>query len=330
MDISTRYLGLDLPHPFVAGASPMVDHLDMVRELEDAGASAIVMHSLFEEQITQHLAGVEAYVYSHEESFAEARTYLPRTHDFVLGPDQYLAQIGKLKAMVSVPVIASLNGVTQGAWLSYAKMMQDAGADALELNIYRVPTDLTEGAVEIEERLVKIVEEVHGAVSIPVAVKLGPFYTSLPHLAKRLERVGAQGLVLFNRFYQPDIDIENLEIKPRLRLSDSSELSLRLRWLSMLHGRINMDLSVSGGIHTVEDAVKAVMAGACSIQMVSALLERGPSYLADVRKGFEAWLEEYEYESLRQMRGSMSYLNTPDPEAVERANYLKILQSWKP
>jgi len=330
MDLSTNYLGFKLPHPIIAGASPLVDHMDYVRRMEDAGAAAIVMHSLFEEQILHAETGQAYFIDAHEESFGEATSYFPASLDFTLQVDQYLERIGEIKETVSCPVIASLNGNTETAWKQYAKYIEDAGADALEMNLYKVPTNLEESSADIENRSIKIVEQVRHAVKIPVSVKLSPEYTALPHFVARLQRTGINGVVLFNRFYQPDIDIENLEIMPTLKLSDSSELGSRLRWASVLYGKTRLDLSVSGGVHTADDVIKAIMAGASSVQVVSAMLLRGPEVLAELRTQMENWLEEYEYESVYQMKGSMSYRNAPDPEAIERANYLKILQSWKP
>jgi dihydroorotate dehydrogenase (fumarate) len=328
MDLSTSYLGFRLPHPFMPGASPLVDDLDTVRRLEDAGAAAIVMHSLFEEQIAREQVAVARFLDAPSESFAEALTYLPRPETFALGPEEYLEHIHKLKAAVSVPVIASLNGATDGGWLGYARLMENAGADALELNVYFLPTDGNESSEMIERRTLHMLESIKHAIGVPVAVKLSPFYTSLSSFARRLTERGADGLVLFNRFYQPDIDVETLEVAPTLRLSDSSELLLRLRWLAILSGRVDASLAVSGGVHTALDAVKAVMAGADAIQVVSALLRHGPEQLANLRRDLALWLEEHEYESLAQMKGSMNLLRCPNPAAHERANYMTILQSW--
>jgi dihydroorotate dehydrogenase (fumarate) len=328
MDLTTEYLGLELPHPLMPGASPLVDDLDAVRQLEDAGAAAIVMHSLFEEQIVGEQIGTMRAIDGPAESFAEAMTYLPRPDEFVLGPDDYLEQLAAIKSAVDVPVIASLNGTTLGGWLEYASLMQEAGADALELNIYAVATDPDETASAMEERIEQIVRKVKGSVAIPVALKLSPFYTCFVNFARRLDQAGADGLVIFNRFYQPDLDVEELEVAHALRLSDSSELLVRLRWLAIVSGRVGCSLAVTGGVHTALDAVKSVMCGAHAVQMVSALLQHGPGYLAKVRADLEAWLEEYEYESLRQMQGSMSLLRCPDPRAYERANYIHVLQSW--
>jgi dihydroorotate dehydrogenase (fumarate) len=328
MNLETRYLGLTLAHPLMPGASPLVDDLDTVRRLEDAGAAAIVMHSLFEEQIAQeHESALRMAM--HGESFAEARSYLPEPPAFVLGPDQYLEQLRRIKRAVSVPVIASLNGVTASGWLFYARAIEAAGADALELNVYHVATDVHESAAHVERRVLDVLRAVKAAVRIPVAVKLSPWFSALAHFAAELRAAGADGLVLFNRFYQPDIDPEALEVVPRLRLSDSSELTLRLRWLAILHGRLDLSLAASGGVHRAEDALKALLAGAHAVQMVSALLQQGPEALTLVRDGLATWLEEHEYESLAQAQGSMSLVRCPDPEAFERANYLRVLQSWR-
>jgi dihydroorotate dehydrogenase (fumarate) len=328
MDLSTTYLGFHLPHPLMPGASPLVDDLDTVRRLEDAGAAAIVMHSLFEEQIAREQVAVARYMDVPSESFAEALTYLPSPESFALGPEEYLEQIHKLKAAVSVPVIASLNGSTDGGWLGYARLIENAGADALELNVYALATDFNDSSEMLERRTLHMLDAVKNSISIPVAVKLSPFYTSLAYFARRLAERGADGLVIFNRFYQPDIDVETLEVAPTLRLSDSSELLLRLRWLAILSGRIDTSLAVTGGVHTVLDAVKAVMAGADAVQLVSTLLRHGPEQLIALRRDLVLWLEEHEYDSLAQMKGSMNLQRCPNPAAHERANYMTILQSW--
>jgi dihydroorotate dehydrogenase (fumarate) len=329
MDLSTSYLGFALPHPFLPGASPLVDDLDMVRRLEDAGAAAIVLRSLFEEQITREQLSTHHRLMAMEEGYAEALSYLPEPPDFALGPDEYLEQIRKIKAAVRIPVIASLNGTTDGGWLTYARLMEQAGADALELNVYALATDFDESSELLEKRVLHMLWSVKSAVRLPVAIKLSPFYTALAHFARRLDDLGADGLVLFNRFYQPDFDLEALEVKPALRLSDSSELLLRLRWLAILSGRVKSSLAVTGGVHTAEDAIKAVMAGAHVVQVVSALLKHGPERLRTLRQQTALWLEEHEYESLAQARGSLSLLRCPDPAAHERANYMHILQSWR-
>jgi dihydroorotate dehydrogenase (fumarate) len=311
------------------GASPMADQLDWVRRLEDAGAAAIVLRSLFEEQITLEQEGMIHHMEIHEEGFAEALSYFPKPDDFKFGPVQYLEQIRKIKAAVKVPVIASLNGTSPTGWIAYAKQIEQAGADALELNVYFVSTDPAETGEAIERRIVDVARLVKRAVTIPVAVKLSPFFSSVAHLAVQLDATGVDGLVLFNRFYQPDIDLEALEAVPSLRLSDSSELLLRLHWLAILFNKTRASLAVSGGVHTGTDAVKAVMTGASAVQVVSNLLQNGPDNLRVIREGMVRWMEEHEYESVAQMRGSMSLERRPDPSAYERGNYMKVLRSWR-
>ncbi len=329
MDLSTNYLGLRLSHPLVAGASPLVDDLALVQRLLDSGAAAIVMHSLFEEQIRGEALARTHYQDAHANSHAEATSYLPELDQFRLGPDEYLERLRRIRAMSSVPVIASLNGTTEGSWLRYAASMQQAGASALELNLYELETDPRESASSVEARALQIVQTVRAVVSIPIAVKLSPYYTALAHFAKALENAGANGLVLFNRFYQPDIDIDALEVARTLRLSDRSELLLRLRWLAILSPRLEGSLAVSGGVHEAVDAVKAIMTGAHCVQMVSALLRHGPEHLVHVLADLREWLEQHEYDSLEQMRGSMNLRRCPDPRGFERANYVNILQSWR-
>ena len=329
MDLSTTYLGLKLPHPIMPGASPMVDKIDLVKRMEDAGAAAIVMHSLFEEQLMREELATYHHIDVHADSFAEAMTYLPRPDEFNLGPDQYLEQLVRIKQSVELPVIASLNGFTSGGWIRYAKLMQDAGANALELNVYYLATNPTETGEEVEQRTIDILKAVKQAVSIPVAIKLSPFFSSIANMAKRLDDAGADGMVLFNRFYQPDIDVESLEVEPTLKLSDSSELNLRLRWLAVVSGHVRASLAVSGGVHTHIDAVKAVMTGAHAVQVVSGILQQGPDIIRRIREGLTQWLEEHEYDSLEQMRGSMNLLRCPDASMFERANYIRILQGYK-
>jgi dihydroorotate dehydrogenase (fumarate) len=329
MDLSTNYLGLKLAHPIIVGASPLVDDIGIVKRLEDAGAAAIVMHSLFEEQIAAEQRATIYHMEIYADAYAEARGYFPEPAEFHLGPEAYLKQIEKIRQAVDVPVIASLNGVTPGGWVDYARQIQQAGADALELNIYYVATDMAERSFEVEERVLETTRQVREAVRIPVAVKLSQFFSCIPNLAYRLDEVGADGLVLFNRFYQPDIDVENLVAVPKVQLSDSTELPLRLRWAAILSGRIRASLAISGGVHTPIDAVKSIMVGADAVQVVSALLKHGPEYLTTIRDGLKKWMEEREYASVRQMKGSMNLLRCPDPGAFERANYMRTLQSWR-
>ncbi len=329
MDLTTEYLGIRLPHPLVAGASPLADDLDGVKRLEDAGAAAIVLRSLFEEQITREQMAEHINLDSHGESFAEATSYFPSADAFALGPFQYLEHVRRVKAAVGVPVLASLNGATPGGWIDYARLMQQAGADALELNLYRIATDPETTSSEIERQAIETVGAVKQAVTIPVAVKLSPFYTAFAHLARELDRNGADGLVLFNRFYEPDIDPEALAATRTLHLSDSSELRLRLHWMAILSGRVRASLAITGGVHTALDVVKATMAGAHVTQMVSALLMHGPRHLGTVLHDLAAWLQEHEWPSLAEMRGNMSLLKVPDPDAYERANYMLMLQGWR-
>lgn len=327
MNLQSRYLGFDLRNPIVCGASPIVDDPDLVIALEDAGVAAFVVHSLFEEDIERELMALHQ-IHSFGESFAEALSFFPEIEVTHTSLRRCVELIRRLKRTVSVPVIASLNGSSPGGWTSYARDLQTAGADALELNIYFLPTDPEESGSEIEQRCVEIVREVRSAISIPLAVKLSPFYSSFFHLARRVEREGADGLVLFNRFYQPDIDIGALRVVPDLHLSTSEELRLRLRWLAILSGRVRLSLAATGGVHTAEDVIKAVMAGADAVQMVSALLRHGPEHVRQLLAELALWMEDHEYESIAQLRGSMNLLRSPNPEAFERTNYVKVLHSW--
>jgi dihydroorotate dehydrogenase (fumarate) len=330
MDLSTVYLGMRLPHPLIAGASPLSDDLDGVRRLEDAGAAAIVLRSLFEEQITREQMAEFMNLDFPGESFAEAISYFPSPNAFALGPVQYLEHLRRAKEAVNIPIVASLNGATPGGWIEYARLMAEAGADALELNLYRIATDPETTSVEIERQAVDTVRAVKQSVTIPVAVKLSSFYTALAHLARELDGAGADALVLFNRFYQPDINPEELAAIRTLHLSDSSELLLRLHWMAILSGRVRASLAVSGGVHDALDVIKATMAGAHVTQMVSALLMNGPAHLQRVLDGIAAWMTEHEWDSLAEMRGNMSLLKVPDPDAYERANYMLMLQGWRP
>ena len=329
MNMKTEYLGLKLEHPLMVGASPMTSDLDVVKRLEDAGAAAITLSSLFEEQITREQNGTIYDMEIAAGTSAEAVSYFPQTDELRFGPDNYLEQIRKIKSAVKMPVIASLNGVTASGWIDYAKQLEQAGADALELNLYYLATNPLETADLVEKRMLDIVRTVKGTVKLPVAVKLSPFFSSLAHFGKVLEGAGADAVVLFNRFYQPDLNIEDLEVEPTLHLSDSSELLLRLRWLALLSAQLEVPLTVSGGVHTAQDAIKATMDGATGIQMVSSLLINGPEHLKTVRENMAAWMVKHEYESLEQMRGSMNLLKCPNPQAFERANYMRVLAGWK-
>jgi len=330
MDLSTTYLGLKLPHPLMPGSYSQVEDLDVAKRLEDAGAAAIVMPSLFEEQITLEELHMIHQMEVHDEGHQEALSYFPKPDQFRLGPENYLEQIRKIKGAVSIPIIASLNGMTPSGWVNYARKMQDAGASALELNIYYLATNPKDTGSTVEKRAIEVLRSVKGAVTIPVAIKLSPFYSALANFARKLTRAGADGIVLFNRFYQPDIDIDKLETTPTLAFSHSSELLLRLRWLAILSGNVKASLCVTGGVHTAADAIKAVMCGAHAVQMVSALIQKGPDHLKVVLDGMKQWLEEHEYGSLKQMRGTMSLKKCPDPEAFERANYMKVLRGYRP
>lgn len=328
MNLRTRYLGLDLPHPLIPGASPMVNDLARVLRLEDAGANAIVMNSLFEEQLAHDEAARTFTIDRHEDSFAEASGYLPAGDAFWLAPDEYLDQIRRIRERTRLHVIGSLNGTTLGGWLDHARQIEQAGAAALELNLYSVPNMAEVRAASIEEESEAIVREVKRSVGIPIAVKLSPFYTSLPHFARRLDLTGADGLVLFNRFYQPDLDIEQLEVRPSLQLSHPYELRLRLRWIAMLSERITASLAVSGGVHSGTDAIKAIMSGAHAVQIVSELLRHGPDRLAEILAEMTRWFEDHEYESIDQARGSLNLARCPRPDAHERANYFQVLHSY--
>jgi dihydroorotate dehydrogenase (fumarate) len=329
MDLTTKYLGLTLPHPFMPGASPLADDLDTVRRLEDAGAAAITLRSLFEEQIAREQVAAFVHMDRHGESFAEALTFFPTPQAFVFGPEEYLSHLRRVKEAVRVPVVASLNGTMPGRWLDYPPLMEQMGADALELNLYQLALDGGVSGAEVERLALQVVREVKKSVHMPVAVKLSPFYSSLAHFAGELQRAGADGIVLFNRFYQPDIDPEGLQIARSLQLSSAAELPLRLRWLGVLSGQVGCSLAVTGGVHTALDAIKSVMAGAHAVQVVSTLLQRGPSYLRVLREETMAWMERHEWTSLSAMRGNMNLGRCPDPAAYERANYMMMLQSWR-
>jgi dihydroorotate dehydrogenase (fumarate) len=329
MDLSTSYLGLNLKNPIVPSASPLSHSLDSMRRLEDAGASAIVMYSLFEEQIAHETAELNHYLSYGTESFAEALTYFPESDDYNLGPEEYVGLLHKAKQSLGIPVIGSLNGVSTGGWIKYAKKIEEAGADALELNVYYIPTDPKLTGDDVENRYFEVLTAVKSTVRIPVAMKLNPFFSSLANIAHRLDAAGADGLVLFNRFYQPDIDLEALEVKPNVILSTPQALRLPLRWIAILHGRIKASLAATSGIHTAQDVLKMLMAGADVTMMASALLKHGPEQIKTVLADMDQWMLEHEYHSVRQMKGSMSQKSIADPAAFERANYMKALQSYK-
>lgn len=328
VDISTTYLGLQLKNPLVASASPLSKNLDSVRRLEDAGLAAVVMYSLFEEQITHESLELDHFLNEGTYTNPEAQTHFPDLEHYNIGPESYLELIQKIKQTVGIPVIGSLNGISLGGWVDYAHKIQQAGADALELNMYYIPTDEWLTAEALEKTYVALVKEVHATIQIPLAVKLSPFFSSLPNLARRLVEAGASSLVLFNRFIQPDLDIETLTVVSKLVLSTSDELRLPLRWVAILYGRVQADLALTGGVHTSQDALKAIMAGANVAMTASELIAHGPDRACQIVSGMRDWMEQYEYDSIQQMRGSMSQKAVAEPAAFERANYMKALNSY--
>ena len=330
MDLSTTYMGLTLKNPLVPSASPLSETLDGIRRLEDAGAAAVVMYSLFEEQIILQSYQLDHHLSYLTDSFAEALTVFPDLYNYKIGPEAYLELISRAKRAVDIPIIASLNGVSTGGWVEYARNMQEAGADALELNIYYLPTDLDTTGAEVEQMYLDVLHGVKSNVTIPVAVKVSPYFSATAHMARRLVEAGADALVFFNRFYQPDLDIEALEVVPRVTLSTSYELRLPLRWVAILYGRLQTDFAITSGIHTHQDVLKALMAGANVAMMASELLRNGVGRIKEIEEDMVRWMEEHEYESVAQMRGSMSQRNIANPAVFERANYMKVLQSWRP
>ena len=330
MDLSANYLGLNLRTPLVPSASPLSEEIDNIRRMEDAGASAVVLYSLFEEQLELELYELDHLLTQGTESFAEAITYFPEPKDFHRGPEGYLDHIRKAKEAVDIPIIASLNGTSPGGWTEYAALMQEAGADALELNIYYIPTDTTLTSAEVDQQYLDILRLIKSIVTIPVAVKLSPFLSNLANMAKRLDEAGADALVLFNRFYQPDIDIDNLVVRPSVILSTPHAMRLPLRWIAILYGRIQAGLAATSGIHTAQDVIKMVMAGASVTMLCSTLLRHGIGQISVIEQAMRDWLLEHEYESVKQMRGSMSQMNCPDPSEFERAQYMRALRSYKP
>jgi dihydroorotate dehydrogenase (fumarate) len=327
-DLSTSYLGLTLKNPLVVSPSPLCMELGTIRQMEDAGAAAVVLHSLFEEQLTLESQDLDHFLTHGTDSFAEALSYYPDLGQYNLGPEAYLEHVRKAKAAVKIPIIGSLNGVSTGGWISYAKKIEQAGADGLELNVYYIPTDPDMSGAQVEQMYADLVRDVRASVKIPVAVKLGPYFSSMASMARRLDQAGANGLVLFNRFYQPDFDLEKLEVTPNLVLSRSDELRLRLTWVGILYGHIKADMAITGGVHTAEDAIKSMMAGARVAMMTSALLRNGVRHIASMLEGIKAWMEKYEYASIRQMQGSMSQKSVAEPAAFVRANYMKVLRSY--
>lgn len=330
MDLTTTYMGMTLKHPVVPSASPLSKNLDSIRRLEDSGASAIVMYSLFEEQIATESQMLDHYLTYGTEYYSEALSYFPQMENYNVGPEEYLDLIRNAKQAVDIPIIGSLNGISTGGWTDYARYIEDAGADGLELNIYYIPTDPFMDSTEVEQMYLDVVHDVKKTVTIPVAVKLGPYFASLANMAMRLKQAGADALVMFNRFYQPDIELEELAVVPNLVLSSSHEMRLPMRWVAVLYGRVPVDMAITSGVHTYEDVLKGLMSGANVTMLASELLSRGPHRISEIVDGMKLWMEEHEYESVQQMRGSMSQQNVAEPAAFERANYMKVLQSWRP
>jgi len=327
-DLSTSWLGIGLGNPLVAAASPLTGDLNTLLRLEDTGVAAVVLPSLFEEQVEHEEEQVARLRDYGSESFAEALDYFPALEDYNTGPEHYLELVGKAKERLQVPVVASLNGHTAGGWVRYARLIQETGADALELNAYFVPTDPEATGEQVESRYLELVQAVREAVTIPLAVKIGPMFTSLPNMASRLEGAGAQGLVLFNRFLEPDIDLENLKVVPRLHFSQRDEMGMPLRWIAILREHLDISLAATSGVHDSDTAMKMILAGADVVMLASVLLQRGPEYLAAMLQGLSEWLEEHEYASVDQAKGSMSRRNCPDASAFERGNYMRALTSY--
>lgn len=329
VDLSTTYLGLKLKNPLVASASPLSEKVETVHQLEEAGIAAVVMYSLFEEQVIHESLELDHYLDYGTESFAEALTYFPNIGRYSIGSDVYIQHLSQVKKTVKIPVIGSLNGVSTGGWIDYARKIEDAGADALELNIYYLPFDPELSSTELEETYIQLVSNVKARIKIPLAVKISPFFTGMANVCRRLVEAGADGLVLFNRFYQPDFDLEELEIVPNLVLSTSQELRMPLRWIALLYGHIQADFALTTGIHTAEDVLKTMMAGANVAMMASELLKHGPGRVAEILAELEHWMTEHEYESIKQMQGSMSAQAMREPHALRRSNYIKVLNSFK-
>jgi len=329
MDLTTTYMGMKLKHPIVASSSPLSGSVAGVKRLEDAGAAAVVLFSLFEEQLKHESAALEHLMMAGTESFAESLSYLPEIDDYTVGPDTYLDLLRRASEAVDIPVIGSLNGITNSGWIEYAQLMQQAGAKGIELNIYYIPADLTTSGRAVEERYIEIVKAVKASVTIPVAVKLSPFFSAIGSMAKALDEAGADALVLFNRFYQPDFDLEKLEVAPNLNLSTADEIRLPLLWIAVLYGKLRASLGATRGVHTPIEIVKYLMAGADVVMTTSALLKNGVDYLSTLRNGLQTWMEMNQYHSVAQMKGSMSQQNVADPTAFERANYIKTLESYK-
>jgi dihydroorotate dehydrogenase (fumarate) len=328
VDLTTKYMGLTLKNPIVPSASPLSSNLDSIKLMEDAGAAAVVLHSLFEEQVQFEAEAMGHFLEHGTDSFAEALSYFPEVHEYRRGPEDYVEHIRKAKDAVDIPIIPSLNGISTGGWTHYAKRFEEAGADAVELNVYYIPTSFHLMSYDVEDVYVKLLKEVKKHVSIPVAVKLSPYFSAMPHMASMLDAEEADALVLFNRFYQPDIDIEELEVTPNLQLSTPVEMRLPMRWIAILYGHVDASMALTSGIHSVEDAIKAVMVGADVANVCSVLLNEGVGRIGDLVQGMATWMDEHEYESVEQMKGSMSHKSSPEPAAFERANYMKALNSY--
>lgn len=329
MDLRTRYMGLDLKNPLVPSASPLSASVDSIKRMEDAGAAAVVMFSVYEEQLKQESAFIESALTTGVESFAEALSYFPASDDFSVGPERYLELIQKAKAATRIPIIGSLNGSSNEGWVTYAKQIQQAGADGLELNIYFIPTDSSVSGADVEKRVLDTVKAVKAQVTIPVAVKLSPFFSSMAHMAAQLDKAGVDGMVLFNRFYQPDFDLNELEVFPSLNLSTPYEIRLPLMWIAILHGRVKASIAATRGVHSHIEILKYIMAGADVVMTTSALLQQGVSHLTTMLNDLRRWMEDHEYASVTQMKGSMSHKSVADPSAFERANYIKTLETYK-
>lgn len=330
MDLSTQYMGMTLKNPIVPSSSPLSHSVDSIRRLEDAGAAAVVMYSLFEEQISLESYYVDYFLNHGTDSYSEAQSYFPEMQHYNVGPEEYLNLIRRAKEAVDIPIIGSLNGISSGGWINYASLIEEAGADALELNVYFLPTSVEASGAEVESNYAEILCEVKNAISIPVAMKLSPYFSSTPNVARRLSEWGADALVLFNRFYQPDFDLETLQVVPRLVLSNSDELRLPLTWVAILYGRIPLDFAITSGVHTSQDVLKALMAGARVAMMASELLQNGMGRISQILGEMRRWMEEREYSSVTQMIGSLSQKHVAEPTAFERANYMKMLDSYRP
>jgi dihydroorotate dehydrogenase (fumarate) len=330
MDLSTTYLGMNLRTPLVPSACPLSEEIDNIKLMEDSGASAVVLYSLFEEQLILERYELHHHLTHHSESFAEALSFFPEQSEFHIGPEGYLDHIRKAKEAVDIPVIASLNGHTIGGWIDYAQKIEEAGADALELNIYHIPTDINQPSEQVEQIYVDILKAVKSEIEIPVALKLSPFFSNVSHMAKRFEQAGADALVLFNRFYQPDIDLEALEVRPNIILSTPQTSRLPLTWIAILYGRVKTDLAATSGIHTAEDVLRMLMVGARITMLCSVLFQHGIEQIRTIEREMRNWMEEHEYESVKQMQGSMSQINCEDPSAFERSQYMRGLLSYIP